>query len=555
MSYIDWNAGQEAATAYGTETANANAMLDQSLRLRALNALHGYNANNPDSVNASVNALGGLGMFEQASAASNLAKTSAINRAITSEVPGAMSSDQQQPETQQQVQLHENMLTDSAAILDHIMSIKDPQQRQQAVQEGKDYFSKQYNVSGDDIDQEMGDFSNNTSLMAHRAEIQRQLDTYAAAHQAGVQGSLAQLEKWSRMPAPLVGAFQAAGADPTPALQVATNLTQGLRGIAAAGPTAQASEVGRNIGAAGTAPQIAAAAGAQSGGTAAGQAPYGAVTINMGDGSTIQAHAVTGANGQVTWKQIEPTPAGAPAAAASGGGAPAAANNTGFGAAPSPQRQGIYNASGQQLVADRATAAQLGQTITPLRQVINKLPDTNIGPGTEQTNELRSFVIAQLPWLTKLDPKGWDAAKIQTANYNELKKYMAQIATTGLNAAFGAGSDARYAGILSGNPHITMDKLSATQVTELAVGAARAQAAAPLLFDQTGQDPGQYSQWKSNWGASVDPRGFMLDVMSKADRQKMLAAIPTGSNEAKAIKKARNDAEQAGFFQDSDIPR
>jgi hypothetical protein len=35
----------------------------------------------------------------------------------------------------------------------------------------------------------------------------------------------------------------------------------------------------------------------------------------------------------------------------------------------------------------------------------------------------------------------------------------------------------------------------------------------------------------------------------------MLAGIPTGSNEAKAIKKARNDAEQAGFFQDSDIPR
>jgi hypothetical protein len=564
VSYIDWNAGQEAATAYGTETANANAMLDQSLRLRALNALHGYNANNPDSVNASVNALGGLGMFEQATAASNLAKTSAINRAITSQVPAAM-SDQQPQEGQMDTALHERMLTDGKAALDDLVGTTDPTERQQKAQGWKDYFQRTYNISGADIDQEMGDYNDVASLKAHQAELGRQLQTYTAAHQPGVQDAMSRLNNPALTNPVMMGAFAGAGADPTAGLNLAERLASGVRagetGLAYTGPTAYQQAAGTNLGGAATAGAVGQVAAAEAGGTAAGQAPFGSVEINMGDGSKIQAHPVVGANGQVTWKQIEPTPAGggagAPAATAGAGGAPALANNTGFGAAPSPQAQTTLTAGANQLVADRASnAASVNQQVA-LHKVLDLLPTTNTGPGTQVTNQWRSFVISQLPWAEKFIP-GWDVnqAAVQTANTNELKKYMVQIAGA-MAGQYGQGTNEKLAFAASGNPNTEMDALSAKDVTRTTLAVLRAQLAKTAIFQQEHPNPadaGLYGAFADNYARTVDPRAFMLDMMTKAERQRLVSSI-TSPSDRKRFAQGVIDAEKAGFIDRNSLPQ
>lgn len=545
MSFIDWNAGAEAGQSALDQQQYAQNQLQQTQQLRALSALRGIDLSNPDSLHQGINALAGLGMFEQAKAASDLSRTAAVNRVAIPLVQQEAAAEGQQGSQSGpgnlDVEKHERLLTEANQALNDIMSTTDPAQRQQKAQSWKAHFASE-GVPEDAIDGVIGDLSD-PGLQGHQANIQRELQQYTVTNSPGYQGAADALNRFAGKPI-LTGALAGSGLDPSTGLNLAANITSPARNYqtqAAYAPQIAGSTVAaENIAGANTAGAIQTEAGARTRGVVE-NTPQ---SVNVGGVNYEVVPNLSG--GTPTLREAQLQPAGSTQT-------PVPAH--GLTPAEVTAQQGLGTAASAQLTADRAASGQLGATMTPLRQIINKLPETNIGPGTPGTNELRSFVISQLPWLAKLDPGYWNEAKIKTADYNTLQKYMVQVATQGLNAAFGAGSDARYAAVVSGNPHMTMDQLGARQVTELAMGAARAQAAPALLFDQTGLPVTDYPSWKAHWGATVDPRGFMLDVLPKADRQRMLAGIAKGSTEAAQLKAAKDAAEQAGFFKDSDIPR
>jgi hypothetical protein len=64
--FIDWGAAESVNRAQAQQNANNASQLEQIQRLRALNVLRGVDWNNPESVSSAINALRGLGMFDQA---------------------------------------------------------------------------------------------------------------------------------------------------------------------------------------------------------------------------------------------------------------------------------------------------------------------------------------------------------------------------------------------------------------------------------------------------------------------------------------------------------
>lgn len=367
-------------------------------------------------------------------------------------------------------------------------------------------------------------FQNTQQLVASDPNIARaQAELNDPTRDAVVQGAIA----------------HSAGIDLNPGFQQDIALTAPARAAAAqaafAGTNAYASTTGTNVANFNSLPEVeeaVAKAGAQ--GASAGTLQ----DIKMSDGSTRQAVVDYGPNGPY----MVPLQGGA--------GGPAAPTP---GATPTPAKAAVNVASGQQYASDLSSAGASMPMQTALRKVVDLLPSTNVGPGVEATNGWRSFIMSQLPALAPLIPGGLTAAQVQTANTNELQKYMTQIASAA-SGQYGPASDAKLAAAVSGNPHITMDKLSATDVTKTALALQRADLAKPYLFGTTGEDPSQYSTFASNYARTVDPRAFELDMLTPPQRQAMMATITTPADKTKFTRGVQA-AEAAGFYNRADLPR
>ncbi len=221
-----------------------------------------------------------------------------------------------------------------------------------------------------------------------------------------------------------------------------------------------------------------------------------------------------------------------------------------MGQAPSPQQAAVYQASGNQLANDKILASTAATQMVPLRKVYDLLRTTNIGPGTEETNQLRSFIVSQLPALASIIPGGIDARRVQSANYDELRKYMVQIA--GAQAAqYGQGTNEKLAIAASGNPNIHMTGLAARDVVRMNIALLRAQQAKVLGYNGP---PEGYADYATHYAKNVDPRAFMLDLLTKQERSKVMSTITT-SADRKAFLAGKEAAESSGIFRESDIPQ
>lgn len=216
-------------------------------------------------------------------------------------------------------------------------------------------------------------------------------------------------------------------------------------------------------------------------------------------------------------------------------------------------REAVGVASGNQYAADLAGQTENGINIAQMKEVDQLLqaPEGQTGPGTQAFNKWRDAAIAFLGPNAKLIP-GLDANTLQAATQDELRKYMTRLA--GVNGSpFGAGTDYRLAQAATGNANPDMSNLANRDVERMNLALSRAQQARLAAFQQTGLPPEQYSTWASNWSRQVDPRAFMLDLLSPAERQKMLAPI-TNKGEIAAMTRGVKAAESAGLFGRADIP-
>lgn len=214
--------------------------------------------------------------------------------------------------------------------------------------------------------------------------------------------------------------------------------------------------------------------------------------------------------------------------------APAAAPGLTSFAGPAPGTVEAANTSASQYAQDRAGAGSFATRVLPLKQAIGLLSDTDTGPGSETANHFRSVLISAAN--QGLLPKGVTPDQVSQANFDELKKYFAQYIT---GMPFAGGSDARMAEAVSGSPNTNMSTMANQQVAKVLVGMERYKAAQTLSFDQAAQQgqfgaaaqanpnaaAGQYANYAAKFNQATDPRAFAYDLMSPADRGKMIAKM------------------------------
>lgn len=229
-------------------------------------------------------------------------------------------------------------------------------------------------------------------------------------------------------------------------------------------------------------------------------------------------------------------PAGAPL------GAEQAANTAGQGAAS------ILN-------ADRADANGAMQRISSLKHINDLLgtPEGKTGPGTQVINGWRNFLLAHAPAIAAMTNGGIDEAKLRSATLDELKKYMSRYAGDAASQ-YGQGTNEKLAVAASGNANPDMSTLANRDVTRMNLALERARQARMAAWDASGQPPQNYGQFVSSWNRTVDPRAFMLDLLSPQERGKMLSTI-TSDADKKALLRGKKAAESAGLFAEKDIPR
>lgn len=169
-----------------------------------------------------------------------------------------------------------------------------------------------------------------------------------------------------------------------------------------------------------------------------------------------------------------------------------------------------------------AAAGKFAQRINPLRQAIpllEKMKETDIGPTSERWNDIKST--AQTLGAGRIIG-GIDPEKIR--DYNELKKYFNQY-TAQAAATMGPKTNEGLATAVTSNPNVNMDKLSATDLSKIALGVERMQQAGALEFNEMVQSgraqPGDFNRFMLKWGTEQDPRAFVYDIMDRKAQEKV----------------------------------
>ncbi len=425
---------------------------DLGQKQAARSALSGVNLGDPGSVDNALRGLLKAGAVDQAKALTDLSMTRGINSASLPVIQSALSQYSKSQQSQsseappdqtqdqgpdpQAVQAHQQkVLQEGAAAVQDLLATPDPQARQAKAQQYRAQFLAEH-VPQQNIDEVLGDLSD-AGLKAHgdfltaaaKGENVPHPTNYAASGTVFSDPGFAQSAQILRSPLmnPIVsGALSKAGIDVNPGIGNAINITNPYRSAAAGapyqpvevkGPQGQPVAMSATNFAAGQAspnaqPIIGPTPGQVQAQTSAAQAPYQKVEVPGPLGqTTVESAAQFAAGlcapaqpGQVTGPINAPPVQG-----------------------PTPAAGAAYQAGGAQLATDRASSAAAWPQAIALRKVYDLLPTTNTGPGTQATNTWRSFLHSQVPILDKLIP-GFQDRTIDTANTDELKKYMVQIA-------------------------------------------------------------------------------------------------------------------------------
>lgn len=593
MSFIDWNVAQapEQNLTEVPQQVQKSALAGYQLGQTgaAYKALRGVNLSDPNSVQSALSGLTSVGAIDQAKALTDLAYTRGVNQAKLPVVQGALGVAQQaiaqetaqqsgqqsappaappQPGlTDQQTQAMQGVYQKGADAVNDLLSYKDPVLRSAAAATYRNQFI-QSGAPPQEVDEVLGDLSD-TGLQAHEKWLTAMASGQGGVnHPTGFAASQALLNSdpaYRSAEGVLTGPYanpsvqlglQAAGLNTPDAVNQALTFTSPARSDAAnaafAPTVAETSARGSAIGSGsvGSPP----APGARL--TFDAQGNPDAWILPNGTTQAIEKASQAGAQGSANITTAPPSghvttdAAGNPTGVAPTAGYAQTAANT----AATVGAAGVSGpAAAQELQADRQTAASSQPQSVALRKVYDLLPTTNTGPGTQATNGWRSFVLSQLPALAPLYPGGITAAQIQTASADELKKYMVQLSGAAA-AQYGQGTNEKLAVAAAGNPNPDTSNLAARDVTRMNIALLRAQNAKPALFGAMGLPQTDYPAWAANYGTTVDPRAFMLDLLSPAERRTMLSTITTQADKDKFTRGVQA-AEAAGDFARTDIPR
>lgn len=590
-----------------TEALSKGTAVQQQVRLA--NALRGVDINNPSSVDQGITAAIQNGALEQANALSNLNFTRSMRAqlpslsALASRYGGGSQSsaaptqapapDQSPTDTSQMqpgdVQHYTDTMNMAAGAANDLLKV--PAENRQAVfgQMRQQFIDR--GVPPAAIDAAAGDLSDShlqdvashyTAAAGGMAPGGQMPDmhptTYAWYKQAANDPQLAMT----------IAGYKAAGFDLTPFLDTATKLAapeiEAQARAQYAPQQAFGETAGKNVAEGNFGTQAPPFAGAVRGILPNGQPGWVAGPGSMQGITSVKGAEALGttagnAGGEVTYRAdgtpvVSPVQGAAPTAAGYHGAvsgaetaATAAANapyelvpgltdpatgaplyrskaQLAAGQIPSqgvtPQQGSLNQASAAQFNTDTQQAGQLQANLVPLRTAYDLIKGgkVTLGPGSDAFNRTRSFVTATL---------GLDQSKV--ASYDEVHKYLTQIANQRA-AQFGPGTNEKLAVAAAGSPNVDMSNLGASTVLRMNIALARAQAAMPANYHGA---PEGYRDYASNYGRTVDPRAFMLDMLSAPERNKLLSSI-TSPSDKKAFLNGLQAAEAAGYYHRSELP-
>jgi len=201
--------------------------------------------------------------------------------------------------------------------------------------------------------------------------------------------------------------------------------------------------------------------------------------------------------------QLQPYPAGqAPVPAPNNGSVPMSP--------PAGQVEAQTQAakvSSDKYSTDAAAQTNYQQNITPIEQAfksVQALGTKGIGPGSEELNQMKSFLVT----MGVFNPD--DNLK----NFDEANKYLTQMARS---SGF-TGSDAQLAAAQQASPSMKTSNGAALAVLQKAAALTRMQNAQVRAFEASGQGPESYSKWATKWNTSQNPVAYAFDMMSPEDR-------------------------------------
>ena len=124
------------------------------------------------------------------------------------------------------------------------------------------------------------------------------------------------------------------------------------------------------------------------------------------------------------------------------------------------------------------TAARYQRDIFPLKEAIpalERLGTKGTGPGTETINNIKSFVLSNVPGVKESDFNG------TVGDYDKAKKYL----TDFVNQTGSTGTNDKLAAAFAGNPSVHISNAAAQDVAKSALALRRMQQAQIIEFEKT----------------------------------------------------------------------
>lgn len=181
-------------------------------------------------------------------------------------------------------------------------------------------------------------------------------------------------------------------------------------------------------------------------------------------------------------------------------------------------------ASGGALGDARNRSLNYQQEVNPLEQAIpalEKLGTKGTGPGTDSINHLKSFVLSNVPGA---DFKG---LKDEVATYDKAKKYL----TDFVNQNGNSGTNDKLAAAFAGNPSVNISNAAAVDVAKTALTLRRFKQAQLLAFENSGKPDADFAKEAGKFAREHDPRAYGFDLMTPAERKKVIESLPKGKRE------------------------
>lgn len=216
-------------------------------------------------------------------------------------------------------------------------------------------------------------------------------------------------------------------------------------------------------------------------------------------------------------------------AAVAGGGAPGAAPaGPGVAAAPALGAEAAAteagSASAKAMNELYAEVGSSGARMYNLQKALEVLQKTSTGPGTETRQYIQSLLLA-LPGVRSIDIDAVNALKDDAKYFDEARKLLERNAQDQM-AKMGAGTEAKLASAVTSNASVKMTQLAAADVLRMDMGLLRYRQAQAMAWEASGSRPEEFNGWAANWNKTTDPRAFLWDMMSEAERRAQLKTMP-----------------------------